>query len=152
MFKLSGVNYEEVLEQRDSILVRVIAISSYRGFELSGFYYSFFPATSNSWNHLSTLIKCSPTLNVFKKRYMDFFNDAPNPVFIIQLELNILLVYVLASVIFVCTSSITISETLLLVLVPVGSLKLSNTTYFIALTTRSLDLSSLLNSERLLVS
>ena len=36
MFELSGVNYEEVLEQGDSILVRVIAISSYRGFELSG--------------------------------------------------------------------------------------------------------------------
>ena len=36
MFELSGVNYEEVLEQRDSILVRVIASSSYRGFELSG--------------------------------------------------------------------------------------------------------------------
>ena len=36
MFELSGVNYEEVLEQGDSILVRVIASSSYRGFELSG--------------------------------------------------------------------------------------------------------------------
>ena len=36
MFELSGVNYEEVLEQGDSILARVIASSSYRGFELSG--------------------------------------------------------------------------------------------------------------------
>ena len=36
MFELSGVNYEEVLEKGDSILVRVIASSSYRGFELSG--------------------------------------------------------------------------------------------------------------------
>ena len=36
MFELSGVNYEEVLEQGDSILVRVIASSSYRGFKLSG--------------------------------------------------------------------------------------------------------------------
>ena len=36
MFELSGVNYEEVLEQGDSILVRVS--SSYRGFELSGLY------------------------------------------------------------------------------------------------------------------
>ena len=36
MFELSGVNYEEVLEQGDSILVRVIASSSYRGSELSG--------------------------------------------------------------------------------------------------------------------
>ena len=36
MFELSGVNYEEVLEQGDSILVRVIASSSYRWFELSG--------------------------------------------------------------------------------------------------------------------
>ena len=39
MFELSGVNYEEVLEQGDSILVRVIASSSYRGFELSGLTY-----------------------------------------------------------------------------------------------------------------
>ena len=31
MFELSGVNYEEVLEQGDAILVRVIASSSYRG-------------------------------------------------------------------------------------------------------------------------
>ena len=38
MFELSGVHYEEVLEQGDSILVRVIASSSYRGFELSGLY------------------------------------------------------------------------------------------------------------------
>ena len=36
MFELSGVTYEEVLEQGDSILVRVIGGSSYRGFELSG--------------------------------------------------------------------------------------------------------------------
>ena len=36
MFELSGVNYEAVLEQGDSILVRVIGGSSYRGFELSG--------------------------------------------------------------------------------------------------------------------
>ena len=38
MFELSGVNYEEVSEQGDSILVRVIASSSYQGFELSGLY------------------------------------------------------------------------------------------------------------------
>ena len=38
MFELSGVNYEEVLEQGDSILVRVIGGSSYRGFALSGLY------------------------------------------------------------------------------------------------------------------
>ena len=41
MFELSGVNYEEVLEQGDSILVRVIASSSYPGFELSGLYCMF---------------------------------------------------------------------------------------------------------------
>ena len=39
MVELSGVNYEEVLEQGDLILVRVIASSSYRGFDLSGLYY-----------------------------------------------------------------------------------------------------------------
>ena len=38
MFELSGVNYEEVLDQGDSILYRVIGGSSYRGFELSGLY------------------------------------------------------------------------------------------------------------------
>ena len=38
MFELSGVNYEEVLERRDSILVRDSESSSYRGFELSGLY------------------------------------------------------------------------------------------------------------------
>ena len=43
MFELSGVNYEEVLEQGDSILVRVIASSSYRGFELSGLYCTLAP-------------------------------------------------------------------------------------------------------------
>ena len=42
MFELSGVNYEEVLAQGDSILVRVIASSSYRGFELSGLYCNLF--------------------------------------------------------------------------------------------------------------
>ena len=36
MFELSGVNYEEVLEQGDSILVRVIASSSYRGVRVIG--------------------------------------------------------------------------------------------------------------------
>ena len=36
MFELSGLNYEEVLEQRDSILVRVIASSSYRGVRVIG--------------------------------------------------------------------------------------------------------------------
>ena len=53
MFELSGVNYEEVLEQGDSILVRVIASSSYRGFELSGLYcISFRP-----FKYISLIIK-----------------------------------------------------------------------------------------------
>ena len=47
MFELSGVNYEEVLEQGDSILVRVIASSSYRGFELPGLYCIYI------WHHWS---------------------------------------------------------------------------------------------------
>ena len=38
MFELSGVNYEEVLEQGDSIFVRDKASSSYQGFELPGLY------------------------------------------------------------------------------------------------------------------
>ena len=37
-FELSGVNYEEVLEQGDSILVRDKPRLSYRGFELPGLY------------------------------------------------------------------------------------------------------------------
>ena len=37
MFELSGVNYEEVLEQGDSILFRDIASSSYWRFELEIF-------------------------------------------------------------------------------------------------------------------
>ena len=37
-FELSGVNYEEVLEKGDSILVRDKASSSYQGFELPGLY------------------------------------------------------------------------------------------------------------------
>ena len=57
MFELSGVNYEEVLEQGDSILVRVIASSSYRGFELSGLYCMSF---SHSAIYIITITKCSP--------------------------------------------------------------------------------------------
>ena len=45
------------------------------------FRYSFFPDTSNSWNLLSSFIKSSPTLNIFKKRYMKFFNINPNPIY-----------------------------------------------------------------------
>ena len=42
------------------------------------FRYSFFPDTSNSWNYLSSFIKSSPSLTVFKKRYLAFFNVTPN--------------------------------------------------------------------------
>ena len=48
------------------------------------FRYSFFPDTSNSWNHLSSFIKSSPSLNIFKKRYMEFFNVTPNPIYSIH--------------------------------------------------------------------
>ena len=34
------------------------------------FRYSFFPDTLNSWNMLSSLIRSSPSLDIFKKRYM----------------------------------------------------------------------------------
>ena len=37
MFELSGVNYEEVLEEGDPILVRVIASSSYRDYTVLSF-------------------------------------------------------------------------------------------------------------------
>ena len=45
------------------------------------FRYSFFPDTFNSWNYLSSLIKMSPTLDVFKIRYMKFFNVTPNSIY-----------------------------------------------------------------------
>ena len=72
MFELSGVNYEEVLEQGDSILVRVIASSSYRGFELSGLYCSF--RKSDGMRMLSAIT----TYNTFQRAndliYANVFN------------------------------------------------------------------------------
>ena len=67
MFELSGVNYEEVLEQGDSILVRVIASSSYRGFELSGLYCS----SLRPFEYISLIIKipCSAD-NVLSRMYI----------------------------------------------------------------------------------
>ena len=41
------------------------------------FRYSFFPDTSHSWNLLSSFIKSSPSLSIFKRRYMNFFNVIP---------------------------------------------------------------------------
>ena len=41
------------------------------------FRHSFFPDTSNIWNYLSSFIKNAPTLNAFKKHYMDFVNITP---------------------------------------------------------------------------
>ena len=35
--------------------------------------YSFFPHSTNSWNQFSSFIKTSPSINIFKKRYMEFF-------------------------------------------------------------------------------
>ena len=45
------------------------------------FRYSFFPHCINSWNHLSSFIKTSPSINIFKKRFMAFFEVTPNPVY-----------------------------------------------------------------------
>ena len=45
------------------------------------FRYSFFPDASKSWNHLSNFIKSSPTLNVFKQRFMEFFNVTPYSIY-----------------------------------------------------------------------
>ena len=45
------------------------------------FRHSFFPDISNPWNYLSSLIKNAPTLNVFKKRYMEFFIVTPKPIY-----------------------------------------------------------------------
>ena len=43
--------------------------------------YSFFPGTSNAWNLLSSFIKSSPLLSIFKKRYSDFFIVKPNTIY-----------------------------------------------------------------------
>ena len=48
------------------------------------FRHSFFTDTSNCWNYLSSLIKNASTLNVFKKRYMEFFIVMPKPIYGIQ--------------------------------------------------------------------
>ena len=57
MFELSEANYEEVLEQGDSISVRVIVSSSYRGFELSGLYcISVIQDGSRTWNLFFTVV------------------------------------------------------------------------------------------------
>ena len=45
------------------------------------FRHNFLPDTSNSWNYLASFIKNAPTLNAFKKRYMDFVNITPNLVY-----------------------------------------------------------------------
>ena len=45
------------------------------------FRYTFFPDTFSSWNHLSSFIKSSISLNVFKKRLMEFFNVTPYPIY-----------------------------------------------------------------------
>ena len=63
MFALSGVNFEEVLEQGDSILVRVIPSSSYRGFELSGLYCIYTPART----HARALAQIAKTLMIWPR-------------------------------------------------------------------------------------
>ena len=40
--------------------------------------YSFFPDTTHAWNLLSDFIKSSPSLSIFKKRLLTFFNSKPN--------------------------------------------------------------------------
>ena len=61
----SGVNYEEVLEQGDSILVRVIPSSSYRGFELSGLYCIFIAFTIGTRTAKHTMRNFSGVSNHF---------------------------------------------------------------------------------------
>ena len=45
------------------------------------FRYSFLPDTSNSWNVLSSFIKNSPSLDIFKKRYLKFFSITSNSIY-----------------------------------------------------------------------
>ena len=70
MFELSGVNYEGVLEQGDSILVGIIASSSYRGFELSGLYciyiYIYIPVNSRYLEY-----SVSRILGISNTRYLE---------------------------------------------------------------------------------
>ena len=43
--------------------------------------FSFFPHSVNAWSNLSYLIKASPSINIFKKRYMDFYRVNANSIF-----------------------------------------------------------------------
>ena len=43
--------------------------------------YSFFPHSVNAWGNLSNLIKASPSPNIFKKRYMEFYRINANSIF-----------------------------------------------------------------------
>ena len=43
--------------------------------------YSFFPHCVNAWNNLSNFIKTSPSKNIFKKRYTEFFHVNASSIF-----------------------------------------------------------------------
>ena len=58
-----GVNYEEVLDHGDSILVRVIVSSSYRGFELSGLHVFFYISNQFISNQGSGFLKITIEYN-----------------------------------------------------------------------------------------
>ena len=45
------------------------------------FMYSFFPDVTKSWSNLSNLIKNAPSIEVFKKRLMEFFKVSPSLIF-----------------------------------------------------------------------
>ena len=51
--------------------------------------FSFFPHSVNAWNNLSNFIKASPSINIFKKRYMVFYRVNANPIFKIHNPIGI---------------------------------------------------------------
>ena len=51
--------------------------------------YSFFPHSVNSWSNLSNFIKVSPSINIFKKRYLEFYHVNANSIFKVHNPLGI---------------------------------------------------------------
>ena len=43
--------------------------------------YSFFPHSVNAWSSLSNLVKSSPSVGIFKRRYMDFYQVTAKPTY-----------------------------------------------------------------------
>ena len=76
-------HYLDGSRQRELLLMSDIASSQTKR-AVVNVRYSLFPDCSNSWNHISSFIKTSSTLNIFKKRYMTFFEMSCHPTYLIH--------------------------------------------------------------------